>query len=170
MSDPQNSDRLRRLLALKRHELPPPVFFELLPRKIRAQLERESSRRSSFTAWWRRLALEWDLKPALAGFALIAAGGLYFMGIEPASGTAADPATIGQGPAYAAFFQPPPPVLDAEPFSDEGDEPSLRPRLSVTPPPGLFSPVLAVETATHSGGSLWTDSPLPPRSGTGLVP
>jgi hypothetical protein len=61
--DQENFDPLLRLLALKRHEQPPPGYFNVLPAQIRARLEAppEESLFSSLV----RLFSE-RIKPALA--------------------------------------------------------------------------------------------------------
>ena len=63
-SSPDNFDSLKKLLALKRHEQPPPGFFSEFPRRVRARLEREPSLLA--LPWWKRLGLNFELTPALA--------------------------------------------------------------------------------------------------------
>ena len=63
---PQNPDEfesLKKLLALKRHEEPPPGYFDRLPGEIRARI---AHAQASPEPWWRRWLATWDLSPALA--------------------------------------------------------------------------------------------------------
>ncbi len=63
-SSPDNFDLLLKLLALKRHEQPPPGYFAGLPPRVRARLEFEPALPA--LPWWRRVALSFELTPALA--------------------------------------------------------------------------------------------------------
>jgi hypothetical protein len=60
---PDNFERLRKLLALKRYELPPPGYFANFPARVLRKLEAVEASRSS--SWWRRLGLDFDLQPAM---------------------------------------------------------------------------------------------------------
>lgn len=70
---PQNTDgfeKLKRLLALKRHEEPPPGYFDRLPGEVRARIAHADANPQP---WWRRWLESWDLSPALAtGYAAVA--------------------------------------------------------------------------------------------------
>ncbi len=70
---PQNPDEfesLKKLLALKRHEEPPPGYFDRLPGEIRARI---AHAQASPEPWWRRWLASWDLSPALAtSYAVVA--------------------------------------------------------------------------------------------------
>ncbi|MCP5519688.1 MAG: hypothetical protein H7A45_20815 [Verrucomicrobiales bacterium] len=145
LQPPDHEDRLRRLLSLKRYECPPPGFFEQLPRQIRLRIERECRPRPSLTAWWRRLCLEWDLKPALAGAALIAAGGVYFFTLpsaEQSPSNGAGPATLAGSVLPSTKAEVGAGLLaEANPYvADTNASPSLRARGYQPPPAGLFQP------------------------------
>src|SRR5213075_1222791 len=71
---PEEFDRLKRLLALKRHELPPPGYFNHFSDKIIARIEAEGL--SAQISWWQRLFPDLDAKPVLA-----CAYGLVIMGL-----------------------------------------------------------------------------------------
>lgn len=63
---PQNPDEyesVKKLLALKRHEEPPPGYFDRLPGEIRARIAHAVAHPEPF---WRRWLESWDLSPALA--------------------------------------------------------------------------------------------------------
>lgn len=81
---PDEFDSLRRLLTLKRHEAPPPGFFERLPGQIMARIERQPSSR------WeqvldRLLEISWFQKAASGAMALIVGGLLLLAIVQPSS-------------------------------------------------------------------------------------
>jgi hypothetical protein len=78
-STPEDFSQLRRLLALKRHEQPPPGYFNELPRRIFARLEAVRSADSG--SWFERLMQAFELKPVLAGSFGVAAFGLLLFGL-----------------------------------------------------------------------------------------
>ena len=61
---PEQFDRLRKLPTLKRHESPPPGYFNHFSDKIIARIEAEGL--CARNLWWQRLFKEWDAKPVLA--------------------------------------------------------------------------------------------------------
>ncbi len=62
---PQSKDfeRLQRLLALKRHESPPPGFHERFPDLVRSRIARAEAEPAS---WWRRWLEQLSFNPAMA--------------------------------------------------------------------------------------------------------
>ena len=64
-SSPDDFQDLRRLLALKRHEQPPPGYFNYLPDKIQLRVERDDL--SEHSTWWEWLVRKLDGQPVLAG-------------------------------------------------------------------------------------------------------
>lgn len=72
-ADPENFDDLRRLLALKRHEQPPPGYFSQLPQHVWKRIEKEEARPS----FWEQWIPSFGLKPAVAyAFGLVLCGTL----------------------------------------------------------------------------------------------
>jgi hypothetical protein len=72
-SDSENFEELRKLMALARHELPPPGYFNRLPASIISRIERGEGQLS----FWERLATNFTVRPAFAyAFALAACGAL----------------------------------------------------------------------------------------------
>jgi len=67
--DSQNFDSLRRLLALKRHEQPPPGYFNRFSRDVMARIKAgESGGEASFELpLFQRLFALFDVKPVFAG-------------------------------------------------------------------------------------------------------
>ena|SRR6266581_1238036 len=109
-SSPENFDSLKSLLALKRHEQPPPGYFAEFPRRVRARLEREPS--LPVLPWWQRLGLSFELTPALAcSFGVLVCGMLL------------------TGVVYSFQDEPPPPVFQpaAGNFSTLAITPSMAP-------------------------------------------
>jgi hypothetical protein len=72
-TDCEDFEVLRRLMALKRHELPPPGYFNRLPGNIIARIERGEGSLS----FWDRISANFMVRPAFAyAFALAACGAL----------------------------------------------------------------------------------------------
>ena len=121
---PQNPDEfesLKKLLALKRHEEPPPGYFDRLPGEVRARI---AHAQASPEPWWRRWLATWDLSPALATSYAVVAVTLVLGGVWMAK----QPTSEG-GPQIATT---PVPSVDA----------NLTNTIiaSNAAPPGLFNP------------------------------
>src|SRR5271156_4732730 len=72
-SDPNDFETLRKLIALKRYEQPPPGYFRRLPDKITDRLERGEGR----LGFWGNLMAQFAFRPAFVyGFSLAALSGL----------------------------------------------------------------------------------------------
>jgi len=88
MNENENFESLQKLLALKRHEEPPPGYFNRLPGKI---LERiEASELAAESSWWTWLVERFDARPILAcayGFTI---SGLLLMGFRLSQALEAD--------------------------------------------------------------------------------
>lgn len=79
-SSPDDFKDLRRLLALKRHEQPPPGYFSYLPAKVEIRIEREDL--SEHSTWWEWLVRKLDAQPVLAGAYAFAISGLMLLGFK----------------------------------------------------------------------------------------
>ena len=80
INDDQNFNDLRKLLALKKHESPPPGYFNRLPGRILARIEEAEP--SVQSTWWDWLVARFDARPILAcayGFTI---SGLLLMGFR----------------------------------------------------------------------------------------
>ena len=87
-SAPENFDQLLKLFALKRHEQPPPGYFENFPSQIMARLKSGEARKRG---WWEDFSGEvswlqsvWsalEAKPILAGAFGVVVSGLVLSGI-----------------------------------------------------------------------------------------
>ncbi len=81
---PQNPDEfesVKKLLALKRHEEPPPGYFDRLPGEVRARI---AHAQANPEPWWRRWREALDFSPVRAtGYAATACalvlGGLWLV-------------------------------------------------------------------------------------------
>ena len=81
-SSPDNFESLEKLLRLKRHEQPPPRYFNDFSGRVIDRIGRGEAKRS----WWERLGF--DLRPALAAGAGLAACGLMVYGVATTEGDA----------------------------------------------------------------------------------
>lgn len=72
-------EKLRTLLSLKRHEVPPPGYFETFSSKVIARIEADALAEPA--GWWERLLRRFDAKPVLAGAYSVAIGGLLVVGM-----------------------------------------------------------------------------------------
>jgi hypothetical protein len=95
-SDRENFEQLRRLLALKKYEQPPPGYFDHFSQQVIARIQGEGVAQETgflhwFTspiAWMQRVWDSLETRPALAGafgFAVcgVLASGLYFSPTTP---------------------------------------------------------------------------------------
>jgi len=87
--DTENFDQLRRLLALKRHEQPPPGYYEGFSRQVilrikageRGEPYNIMERLFEVAPWTQRIWAALEAKPALAGALGLAMCGLLFAGV-----------------------------------------------------------------------------------------
>jgi hypothetical protein len=103
METEQNQfEQVRKLLALKKHEQPPPRYFQEFSGKVIARLH---ALEAQPVTWRRRLGLDFNLKPALIGVFGVAACGLLLVGVisslgvtppsSPSFGLLPDPSAFG---------------------------------------------------------------------------
>ncbi len=106
-SDSENFDSLRRLLALKRHEQPPPGYFNGFSRDVMARIRAgENGEGETFkSSLLSRLVGMFDVKPAFAGAFGTAVCGLLVVGVISSERLVANNATTPE-PAYAAAPEP----------------------------------------------------------------
>ena len=145
MTGPQPSDserQLLRLLALKRHEVPPPRFFDELPNRIlrtlHGQVESESR------SWWDRLCSLVGGEPMVAGsYAALGLGALLFgVSVFETARSAGDPAPVALQGTYT------------------GASPLLDP-LSSSLPPGVVYRVIPVgQSSQWMPGEAYTVRPV----------
>ena len=81
--EPQDTSRLQKLLALKRHERPPPRFFNDFSDRVIARMHTPGSIGPAH--WWQRLGLDLDVKLAVIfAFGLVVCG-LFLIGVTSAT-------------------------------------------------------------------------------------
>jgi hypothetical protein len=103
-SDPNDFEALCKLIALKRHEQPPPGYFSRLPDRIAARLERGEGRLSI----WEKFLSPFIFRPAFVyGFSLAALGALttsviYSVRVQPGESAQAAPKNSWQSGAPEA--------------------------------------------------------------------
>jgi hypothetical protein len=61
MSSPEDFESLRRLLALKRHEDPPPGYFHRFSDRILHRIEQQDA--AEHSSWWRWFVARFDARP-----------------------------------------------------------------------------------------------------------
>jgi len=76
---PDQFERLKLLLGLKRHEQPPPGYFAHFSDKVIAQIEAEAIRARA--SWWHRWLPEFGARPVLAFAYGLAITGFVIVGI-----------------------------------------------------------------------------------------
>jgi len=105
-TEPDDFGDLRRLLALKRHECPPPGYFDRFSSKVVARLE--AQRIYDATPAWRRWLSELIERPALTGLYLVLFGGLGMISLglvqTPMTGQGLPPASVWAAPASIEPF------------------------------------------------------------------
>src|ERR1051326_8949810 len=65
--DSENFEALRRLLALKRHEVPPPGYFDKFSREVIARIKAGDDGERKPEGWIHRLWAALEAKPIFAG-------------------------------------------------------------------------------------------------------
>ncbi|MGA3285276.1 MAG: hypothetical protein ABSD57_12575 [Verrucomicrobiota bacterium] len=143
-----NFESLRRLLALKRHEIPPPGYFNDFPGQVisriragEADVPREMADRLFAEApWLFKFLRVFEAKPAFVGVFACSLCLLLLFGIVYAERTDATPRTT----LLAAMTQPAVPLADAtSPVLSPSPQPtglmvSTNPVLSLEPVASLF--------------------------------
>jgi len=152
----EESDRLRKLLALKHHEPPPPGYFNLFSDKIIARIEAEGP--GIRISWWQRLFPELDAKPVLAcAYGLVIMGMLAIgVGVSQSLDTEETAAPnlgrpwFAQAPASEAMLPVSVPVAQASLTGQSNPASSVNPVISSGAPSFLFDVNrLKVEQAKH---------------------
>lgn len=138
----ENFDQLKKLLELKRHEVPPPGYFNKLPGEVvsRIRAERASQNMDAMTKlkveapWLMKLWQVLESKPIFAvsfGTAICALmlAGIFFAEKPPA-----------QSPLAGTPNGPTTPVVAAAPVTPDGAQPLLLASTNQNPP-NLFEQI-----------------------------
>src|SRR5688572_7697175 len=97
-SPSDNSDAVQKILRLKRHEQPPPGYFNQFSGRVIARIERGEA----CTSWWERFGF--DMRPALAAATGVFACALVIYGVATADD--APPVNMGVLNSFAASPSP----------------------------------------------------------------
>jgi len=139
-----NFEPLRRLLALKRYEIPPPGYFDRFSSQVISRLragEAGASRAIAEPSWWLRLLQAFEAKPAFAGTFASSLCILLVFGIVYAE---RPEGIMPNSPVFATVSQPVASLVSA---TMSGPAPSSQstglmintnPVLSLEPAPSLF--------------------------------
>jgi hypothetical protein len=132
---PENFNDLRKLLALKRHEQPPPGYFNHFSDKIIARIE--AAGLAAQTQWWQRMFTSIEARPILACAYGLLIGGLLVVGMGVSQSAEADYATA---PALAnPWFTAAPLPVSAPRVGD----PAAAQLVSQTDPASSVNPVIS---------------------------
>jgi hypothetical protein len=129
---PEEFDQLRKALALKKYEQPPPGYFNRLPNQIMARIEAGEGE----TKFWQRLIPTFTFRPAMAygfGLAMCAAValGVYY--------TSNLPVNNNNGAMTASSMTPSqPPVLAPAPGPAFASQSTVNSTNPIITQPSLF--------------------------------
>ena len=93
----QNFDQLRKLLALKRYEQPPPGYFQNFSSKVITRIE--AGEMAEPVSWWEKLGFGFNLRPALMCGLSVVVCGLLSIGVISSLFGNADQPPVGLGMA-----------------------------------------------------------------------
>jgi len=123
----ENFDQLRKLLALKRYELPPPRYFNEFSGRVMARLTEPE--RHPLT-WWQRLGFDFDLRPAaMCGLGVVVCGLLSF-GVIGAMQMSEPDAPAVPVNAFAVAPSAPPGMTGIAPVSAPVETASIAPLIT----------------------------------------
>jgi hypothetical protein len=150
---PEEFDALRKLLALKRHEQPPPGYFDQLPRAILARIEAGALEAES--GFWEKLLNGITLRPAVAYSAvgIVCAGLVVGFGLVVNDDTSATMVHNPFAPPEASaqvFSEDIAPALSSQLASTNGHESSMQPVLPSQTP--FFNPLRQAVPVSYSPG------------------
>ncbi|HOB99761.1 MAG TPA: hypothetical protein PKM43_13595 [Verrucomicrobiota bacterium] len=144
---------LRRAVALKRHEQPPPGYFDRLHRRVLDRLPLEPDVEPE--DWFEALFERFRLRPALAGFFSFALGAFYLAGLGYSGRVAQQPQDAPARIEIASGFERRPFSAFEHRVTSALARDARPSRPSVTPviPAGLSAPGLPLWHPS-SGGNL----------------
>lgn len=145
-AQPENFDRLKKLLALKRYEQPPPAYFENLSSRIMDRIEQQ--REIALLPWWRKLAL-FDLRPAMVCGTGVIVCGLLAAGVITSLEVNN---TAVAAPAQMVISGQPSLEIGMPPTAPEEIQSSIEPVLSTVSTPSPFDQQLSIRVQRVSFG------------------
>ncbi len=105
-AEQEQFEQVRRVLALKRHEQPPPGYFREFSSKVIARLH--ALQAAPRVTWRQRLGLDVQFSPALIGAIGVVVCGLLLLGVLTAPGES-QPSTLAVAGDPSIFFASPVP-------------------------------------------------------------
>lgn len=141
MNSPEDDFKdVRRLLALKKHEEPPPGYFTWLPEKIAVKIDRHSDL-SEHSTWWEWMVEKFDARPFLAGLYACGISSLMLLGFKISQelqndpslenavssglmGATPDPISLTPGAALQSHFANPAELINFSSMEAFVDEPA----------------------------------------------
>ncbi len=125
-SDSENFEQLRRLLALKRHEVPPPGYFHHFSREVVVRIKAgETGDGAGFLAqisWFQRVWTALDTRPVWAGAFGAAVCGFFAIGAIVASESVDSAIALSENPTVGATL-----LTRAEPTHQSWQEVQTEP-------------------------------------------
>lgn len=122
-TNPENFDRLLKLLALKRHEQPPPGYFDNFSHEVIIRLKQRTGERESWldelgaeASWFWRIWAVLEAKPIFAGLFGVAVFGVLLAGIIYSQ-------RLGQPSSTEALLLPEKVALESPRSLAEADQP-----------------------------------------------
>ncbi|HZV36264.1 MAG TPA: hypothetical protein VFB72_16930 [Verrucomicrobiae bacterium] len=92
---PEEFEKLQQLLKLKRHEQPPPGYFNNFPTLVINRLERAAEQQSGLQAWFSRAVGILETNPVAAGLFGMSVCGLLISGIAYSQSSGSGPTLSG---------------------------------------------------------------------------
>jgi hypothetical protein len=130
MSYPKDDfDEVRRLLACKRHEQPPPGYFNSFSARVIDHIQAEEA--AGYSSWWSWLVDRLDAKPVLVCAYGLAVSGLLFLGFRLSDAFEAE---VTVNPALSG------PWLATTPASPISDSPQFNQTASLAAAAELLVP------------------------------
>jgi len=140
-AEPDDFQQVRRLLSLKRHEQPPPGFFNAFSEKVISRLQAPEPVGSM--SWWQRLGLDFDFKPALVCASGVGVCALLVFGIITAMQLQNSSSAVSRGGDLAQHGLVVPPTgaeIAASPLVSVPEiTPSTTPVISAPPSSSPFN-------------------------------
>jgi len=153
-SDPEKFETLRKLMALKRHEQPPPEYLHQLSDRIITRIEHGEGR----LTLWDKLSARLSLRPSVAyAFGMTVCGtlvlsGVYMIkqGMTQAADSSPEAALRGPAPAdiFASQFKSTPPLLHVANWLG-----NTNPTTETQSELSFFSPSHAVIPVSYESGN-----------------
>ena len=151
---PEDFGQVRRLLTLKRHEQPPPGYFNELPRRVIARLD--AARSAESASWIERMIRIFELRPVLSGGFGVAAFGLLLFRLVALQQFEETPLAMGGVDNLSRAIIPAANggiALNQFPNGDDLQS-SVNPAMNTQPPSALFDGFhLNVQQVSFTGGN-----------------